>query len=187
MEVYGGTFGQEPGLPKKNSNWLPIQTKPPTKCKQLPLKKTPNTIQAVLSIKGTDSKHYSKLKNMLKQDYAKGNDSYSLRIPLALNLLNINKSTLLRSYRKAHQEQVVAIVQSGIEEDRNKLGKCFHCDQPLHQRMDCSLMKYETAIANMNVQDNGDSVESKGVEESVGLIECAFIEHYSNKLNPNHI
>ncbi len=188
VETYGGTFGQEPRLIKKQLSTAADPNNPTEQEQALAIKKVSNAIQAVLFISGSDSKRYSKLKNTLKEDYAKGHNNYPTTLPQALNLLNIHESTLPRSYGKPKQEEGVAFVQTSKESDKDKTGKCYHCGQPGHWKQNCPLKKYEAGVANINIEDEDeDKADATAEEEAVGLIQCAFIQQYRSKVNPNHI
>lgn len=89
--------------------------------RKIAIKRVSEKIQAILFINGVDSKQYAKLKNGLKEEYAKGHDNYPTMLPQALNLLNIHESTLPRSYGTPGKEDRLLFMQA----EGSKPRKCF--------------------------------------------------------------
>ncbi len=76
--------------------------------------------------------------------------------------------------------------------DGNKPGKCYRCNQPGYWKKDCPLQQYEAAMANMNLQENDEGEDDEQdqadkTEQALGFIQCAFLQRFGKKLNPNHI
>ncbi len=49
--------------------------------------------------------------------------------------------------------------------------------------------KFEAGVANLNIQHNNgtNNKDTQQIKVAVGLIQCAFLQHFGKELNPNHI
>ncbi len=126
MKTYGGSFGGEQGLLKKELETAIDQNNPTNQEHSTAVKTVSEAIQAVFFISSTDSKQFSKLKNTLKEGYGKGRDYYPTTLSQALNLLNIHKSTLPRHYNnKIRQDERIAFIPTNIPDKEKKPRKYF--------------------------------------------------------------
>ncbi|KAL7469297.1 hypothetical protein ACHAXS_009567, partial [Conticribra weissflogii] len=94
VETYGGTFGEEPGLLKIEIKDALDPDNPTAKEYAKAVKRVSNAVQASLFISGADPKRYTKLKNALKEEYARGYDNYPTTLSQALNIQVTNESYL---------------------------------------------------------------------------------------------